>query len=416
MSENNTPEYHSMDRRKFMISSAAGVAAYALPDSAEARAPDDKKVVYGIVGAGNRGRNTHLRIANKYLPEVRVAAICDITKPNLDQALADAPGAKGYDDYRKMIETEKEIDAIIVAVPNFLHAEVTVAALNAGKHVLVEKPMAIHMADADRMMEAERRNHRVLQVGLQSRYGTVNEKMIQLLKDGAIGDLEYVVGNLYRGDWNPHSWKYKDPKTGVETNWRFLTYCAGSALLEDGIHELDVIHWVVGEEPSKVQAIGGNNVLKERQTIDNAGLLIDFSNGVRCVFSYTIYSPGSPDSRALRLLGSKGEMTWGIGTAEELRGTGNSEIVVIPYHGKAEKVVVPRLTAEEQASWREEAGGVSTDVESLREHKAFLASVVKGAPVFADGQVGKDAAHISLAAERSLRTGRVYPWSEESSI
>ncbi len=405
-----------MDRRKFMLRGAAGIAAYALPGSAEARAQEDKKVVYGIVGAGNRGRNTHLRIANKYLPEVQVAAICDITKANLDQALADTPGAKGYDDYHKMIETEKGIDAIIVAVPNFLHAEVTVAALNAGKHVLVEKPMAIHMADADRMIEAARRNHRVLQVGQQSRYGTVYEKMIQLVKDGEIGDLEYIVGNLYRGDWNPHSWKYKDTQTGVETNWRFLTHCAGSALLEDGIHELDVIHWVAGAEPSTVQAIGGNNVLKDRQTIDNAGLLINFSNGLRCVFSYTIYSPGVPDNRTLRLLGTKGEMTWGIGTAEEMRGTGNAEIVVIPYSGKAEKVVVPRLTPEERASWHEEAGGVSTDVESLREHIAFLASVTKGAPVFADGQVGKDAAHISLAAERSLRTGRVFPWSEESAI
>ncbi len=411
MSENN-----SLDRRKFIISSAAGVAAYALPELAEARVPEGKKAVYGIVGAGNRGRNTHLRIATKYLPEVQVAAICDITKANLDQALAMAPGARGYDDYHRMIETEKGIDAIIVAVPNFLHADVTVTALNAGKHVLVEKPMATHLADADRMMEAAKRNQRVLQVGLQSRYGTVYEKMIQMMKDGAIGDLEYIVGNLYRGDWNPYSWKYKDPKTGVETNWRFLTYCAGSALLEDGIHELDVIHWVVGADPSKIQATGGNNVLKDRQTIDNAGLLIDFSNGVRCIFSYTIYSPGVPDNRALRLLGTKGEMTWGIGTEEEVRGTGNSEIVLIPYRGKAQKVVVPRLSPEEQASWHEVAGGVSTDVESLREHEAFLASVVNGAPVFADGQVGKDAAHISLAAERSLRTGHIFPWSEESTI
>ena len=122
-----------------------------------------------------------------------------------------------------MIESEKGIDAYIVAVPNFLHADVTVAALNAGKHVLTEKPMANHLADADRMMRAAKAHKRLLQVGLQSRYGTVYKKMIQLMKDGAIGDLEYVQGNLYRGDWNPHSWKYRDPRTEVETNWRFLT-------------------------------------------------------------------------------------------------------------------------------------------------------------------------------------------------
>lgn len=409
-------EINSMDRRKFMISSAAGVAGYALPGRAEGRAPESKKVVYGIVGAGNRGRNTHLRIANKYLPEVQVAAICDITKENLDQALADAPGAKGYDDYRKMIETESGVDAIIVAVPNYLHADVTLAALNAGKHVLVEKPMAIHLADADRMMQAAQSNHRLMQVGLQSRYGTVYKRMIELMKEGAIGDLEYIQGNLFRGDWNPRSWRYKDPNTGKETNWRFLTECAGSALLEDGIHELDVIHWLVGAKPSRIQAAGGNNVFKDRETIDNAGLLIDFSNGVRCTFSYTIFSPAVPDNRAIRLLGSKGEMTWGVGAAEELRGTGNSEIMVVPYHGKTQKVIVPRLTPEEQTSWKEEAGAVSTDVESLREHKAFLASIHHDTPVFADGQVGKDAIHISLAAERSLRSGRIFAWNEEADI
>jgi predicted dehydrogenase len=409
-------EINSMDRRKFIISSVASVAGCVLPGRAEGCAPETKKVVYGIVGAGNRGRNTHLRIANKYLPEVQVAAICDIVQENLDQALAATPGAKGYDDYRKMIETEGGVDAVIVAVPNFLHADVTLAALNAGKHVLVEKPMALHLEDADRMMQAAQSNHRVLQVGLQSRYGTVYERMIQLMEEGAIGDLEYVQANLFRGDWNPRSWRYKDPTTGNETNWRFLTKCAGSALLEDGIHELDVIHWLVGAEPSRIQAAGGNNVFKDRETIDNAGLLIDFSNGVRCTFSYTIFSPDVPDDRAIRLFGSKGEMTWGIGAAEELQGTGNSVIVVVPYHGKTQKVLVPRLTPEEETSWKEDAGAASTDVESLREHKAFLESILQSKPVFADGHVGKDAIHISLAAERSVRSGRIFGWNEEADI
>jgi predicted dehydrogenase len=405
-----------LDRRKFMINSAAGVAGLALAGRAEGAAPESKKVKYGIVGLGNRGRNTHLRIANAYLPDVEVTALCDITSDNLHQALASTPGARGYDDYHKLLETEKDLDAVIVAVPNFLHADVTLAALNAGKHVLVEKPMALHLADADRMIQAAEANHRVLQVGLQSRYSIVFKQMNQLIKDGSIGDLQYIQGNLFRGDWNPHSWRYKDPATGKETNWRFLTQCAGSALLEDGIHELDVIHWLAGADPSRVQATGGNNIFKDRETIDNAGLLIDYSNGVRVTFSYTIFSPGVPDNRAVRLLGSKGEMTWGIGAAEELRGTGNTEIVMTPYRGQAQKTLVPRLTADEQALWKEHAGGVSTDIESLREHKAFISSIQQGTPVFATGQVGKDAIHISLAAERSVRSGRIFNWNEESDI
>jgi hypothetical protein len=109
-------------------------------------------------------------------------------------------------------------------------------------------------------------------------------------------------------------------------------------------------------------------------------------------------------------------MTWGIGAAEELRGTGNTEIVMTPYRGQAQKTLVPRLTADEQALWKEHAGGVSTDIESLREHKAFISSIQQGTPVFATGQVGKDAIHISLAAERSVRSGRIFNWNEESDI
>jgi predicted dehydrogenase len=404
-----------IDRRKFFTRSAAALALKKTADAAQGRTAA-KKVKYGIVGAGNRGRNTHVRIATHYLPEVEVAAICDITKENLDQALSAAPGAKGYDDYHKMIESESQLDAVIVAVPNFLHAEVTMAALKAGKHVLVEKPMAIHLADADRMMQEAHNNHRVLQVGLQARYGTVYEQMVKLIKDGAIGEIELVQANLFRGDWNPRSWRYRDPATGKETNWRFLTKCAGSSLLEDGIHELDSILWLVGSTPTLVEARGGNNVFKDRETIDNALLTIEFASGARCSFSYTVFTPGVSDLRAFRFFGSKGEMSLGIGLAEEMRGTGKSTVAVERYRGRPERIPVPRLTSEEEASWKEEAGAVSTDVESLREHKKFLASILDNAPVFADGQVGKNAIHVSLAAERSLRTGQTLVWSNESII
>ena len=402
------PENAPIDRRKFIAASVAG-AAYAAQAGA-------KRVKYGIVGAGNRGRNTHLRIATHYLPEVGVAAICDITKENLDQALSAAPGAKGYADYRKMIESEPQLDAVIVAIPNFLHAEVTLAALNAGKHVLVEKPMAIHLADADRMMREAESRHRVLQVGLQARYGTVYERMAQLIKEGAIGDVELIQANLFRGDWNPQSWRYRDPATGKETSWRFLTKCAGSSLCEDGIHELDSILWLAGSTPTLVEARGGNNVLKDRETIDNALLTIEFASSARCSFSYTVFTPGIRDFRMFRFFGSKGEMSFGVGIEEELRGTGNSTVSVQRYRSQPERIAVPRLTPEEEASWKEEAGAVSTDIESFREHKKFLASIVNNAPVFADGQVGKNAIHVSLAAEHSLRTGKALRWSEESVI
>jgi predicted dehydrogenase len=393
-----------IDRRNFLAGAVAGVAGYALNGQAQAA----KKVRYAIVGTGNRGRTAHLPLVREYVPEVEVVALCDITKENLQRALEAAPGARGYEDYKQMIAQEKNLDAVIVVVPNFLHAEVAVAAMQAGKHVLCEKPMAIHLADADRMIQAAQKNHRVLQIGQQMRQGVVYESMAKLIREKAIGDLEYIQASLFRGDWNPRSWRYKDPATGKETNWRFLTKCAGSSLMEDGIHELDVIHWLVGADPTRIQAQGGNNVFKDRETIDNAGLLIEFSNQVRCTFAYTVFTEVSA-GRSFRLFGSKAEMT--VEGARE-----QAEIVIRPYRrGQPQRIPVPRVRPEE-ASFKEHPGGVDADIETVRAHRAFVASIVNNAPVFADGLVGRDAIHISLAAEHSLRTGQIIPWTQEAGL
>lgn len=392
-----------LGRRDFL---AAGLAGAAMSTLGRAQ-PPEHKLRYGMVGAGNRGRNVHMPILRRQVPEVQIAAICDITPENLQTALDANPGAKGFNDYRRML-AESDLDAVVVAVPNFLHAEVTIAALEAGKHVLVEKPMALGLKDADRMIAAARKHNRVLQVGLQSRYSEVYAKMDQLIHEGVIGDVCYIFASLFRGDWNPKSWKYTDPSTGKSTNWRFLTKTAGSSLLEDGIHELDVIHWLAGSDPVTIQAQGGNSVYRDRETIDNAGLLVKFANGAQLTFGYTVFTPGASGTRLVRIMGSKAELR-----VEGARR--NFEIVISPYVGKEQRIPVTDQRADE-SFWNQEGKGVDFDVETYREHAGFVKSITEGRPVRVDGQVGRDAIHISLAAERSLRNGRVYQWNEEEGI
>ena len=98
--------------------------------------------------------------------------------------------------------------------------------------------------------------------------------------------------------------------------------------MEDGIHELDVIHWLVNAQPKLIQAQGGNNVYRDRETIDNAGLLIEFSNHVRCNFGFSLFTPGAKDGRVMRFYGTKGEMTY-------RRESDGQYVVVTPYHGDA---------------------------------------------------------------------------------
>jgi len=309
-----------------------------------------------------------------------------------------------------MLSAHPEMEAVVVIVPNFLHADVTIAALEAGKHILTEKPIATHVADATKMIETAKKQQRVLAVGFEMRYSLLFHRMADMLRQGAIGDLEMVFAALFRGDWNPRSWKYTDPQTGVSTNWRYLTYTSGCSLMEDGIHELDVIHWLVNSQPKVIQAQGGNNVYRDRETIDNAGILIEFANQVRCNFGFSLFTPGAPDGLVLRFYGSKGEMTF--------RREPEAQYVVLnPYHGKAETVAVPYFQPDEQEVWNDmlkrrhaDPMGNDNEISTYRVHREFLKSLETGAAPFADGEGARDAIHIALAAEHSLRSGQVVPW------
>src|SRR5260370_42373142 len=123
-----------------------------------------------------------------------------------------------------MLSERNDIDAVVVITPSFLHAEVTVAALDRGLPVLCEKPMATTIDDANRMIEASRKAGKLLYIGFQKRLVPVTAKMDELAAAGEVGQIPMVIGNQFRGDWNPISWTYTDPKTGIATNRRYLPH------------------------------------------------------------------------------------------------------------------------------------------------------------------------------------------------
>src|SRR5579872_436174 len=208
------------NRRSFLVT--AGASALAAGVSALEAQTSDKPLRIAIVGSGHRAW-AHLGIL-KSLPQYQVVAIADPTPANLDRGASLAPGAKTYSDYHKMLAEQKDIDAVIVITPSFLHSEVTVAALNRGLPVLCEKPMATSVEEANKMIEASKKSGKTLYIGFQKRLVPTHIKMHELATPGEIGDVEFISGNLFRGDWNPESWKYTDPKTGKSTNWRYLTF------------------------------------------------------------------------------------------------------------------------------------------------------------------------------------------------
>ena len=369
----------NIGRRTFLAASVPALSAQTT-----------RPIRVALIGTGHRG---WIQIAVlKANPGYEIVALADPTPEFLDRAATLAPGAARYSDYRKLLAERKDLDAAIVITPNFLHAEVTIAALERGLDVLCEKPMATTVEDANRMAVAAAKSGKILYIGCQKRFFPTNLKMQELVAAGAIGKIEFVSANLFRGDWNPRSWQYTDPKTGVSTNWRYLTRTEGSALLEDGIHEVDALNWIINGRVRRVMATGGNNVYKDRETIDHAGLLIEYENGVKFTFDFCLFGQNAgPAGRRTVLIGNEGIMQPENGKIAVRKRSGG------PAQYFDLKPLEPR---------------VPEDPEAYHQLLAFAESVRTRKPPFVGPESGKLAVKIMLLAEKSVREHRVMDWND----
>jgi predicted dehydrogenase len=385
------------NRRSFLV--AAGASALAAGASA-LDAQTEKPIRLAIIGTGTRSW-AHLAIL-KTLPQFQVVAIADPTPPNLDRGASLAPGAKTYSDYRKLLSERNDIDAIVVITPSFLHAEVTIAALDRGLPVLCEKPMATTVDDANRMIEASRKSGKLLYIGFQKRLVPTTAKMHELAAAGEIGAIQFVSGNLFRGDWNRRSWKYNDPKTGVATNWRYLTFTEGSALLEDGIHELDTLNWMINSPVVRVMASGGNNVFKQRETADHVAAIVEYESGVKLTFELCLFAPNAgPGSRRLVLIGSDGVME---------PEPDKNRVAIRKLSGGAVRYVDVVDNTPKAATAN--AVGSAQDPETYQQYLRFAQSLRTGAAPPVSPEDGKTAIKLVLLAEKSWRAHRIMNWND----
>jgi predicted dehydrogenase len=378
------------NRRSFLL--AAGATAIAAAQG------DQQPIPIAIIGTGNRAL-AHLSVL-KSLPGYKVVALADPTPENLDRAATMTPGATTYSDYRKLLAERKDIDAVVVITPSFLHAEVTVAAFERGLPVLCEKPMATTIEDANRMIEASKKANKLLYIGFQKRLVPITSKMHDLAAAGEIGQIQMVSGHLFRGDWNPRSWKYTDPKTGVSTNWRYLTKTEGSALLEDGIHEIDCLNWMIGGRVARVTASGGNNVFKDRETVDHVATIIEYESGVKFSFELSLFAPNAgPEGRKMVLIGSEGVMY-----PEEGR-------IAIRKRG-ANNVRYVEATDNTPKSVLSNAVGSAADNETYKQYLLFAQSLKEGKAPLVGPESAKTTVKIVLLAEKSLREHRIMNWND----
>ena len=280
----------------------AGLAAVAAT-TAQAQSAGAPRV--GLIGLGNRSR-AHLG-AFRALGGIEVAALSDVESDRMRAAQSGpAAAAEMYTDYRELIADER-VQAVVITAPNYLHAEMAIAALRAGKDVLVEKPIGLNYQEALRVAEAANESGQVLAVGMQRYFNPAYRKIIETVLSGEIGQPYLLALNEYRGDWNPLTWGWPDPQTGNTTPWRHRRELSGSSLLEFSVHSYAFLHEMIGQPLSFCAATGGAMHWPERTTEDNITVVAEFGD-VRLQHTYSGSAPGA--KWQLTVTGSKGSLQY----------------------------------------------------------------------------------------------------------
>ncbi|MFP7298899.1 Gfo/Idh/MocA family protein [Neobacillus niacini] len=230
-----------------------------------------EKLRVGVIGCGSISQYRHLP-EYKLNKNVELAAVCDINEERA-QATAEKYGAKAYTSYEELINSGL-VDAVSVCTPNYLHAPITIAALNAGLHVLCEKPMATSRKEAEEMVEAAKANDKKLMIAHNQRFVPSHQRARQLIQSGEIGKI-YSFRTAF-GHGGPEGWSID----GKES-WFFEKEKAFVGAMGDlGVHKTDLLRYVLGEEITEVGAFVETNAKDFASVDDNAVCVLKTESGI----------------------------------------------------------------------------------------------------------------------------------------
>jgi predicted dehydrogenase len=251
-------------------------------------------VKIAIVGVGNMG-SAHIKFLSE-IPQAKLVAICDTDLEKGQKAAKDAECAF-FANYEALLQA-RICDAILIATPHYDHTTIGIAALKAGYHVLVEKPISVHKADCLKLIAAYTNPKQVFGAMFNQRTDPHYKKAKQLISGGELGELQrvnWIVTNWYRTQhyYNSGGWRATWGGEG------------GGVLLNQCPHNLDLLQWLCGM-PQKVTAVGAIGKYHDIEVEDDITAILEYSNGATGVF---VTSTGqAPGTNRLEIVGTQGKL------------------------------------------------------------------------------------------------------------
>lgn len=333
-------------RRKFIKSLAGTALAASVPQIIKASGKEKEEqcklreyysvndnVNVALIGAGGMG--TADAQTAKTVPGVKIIAACDLFDPRLEEAKKNfGPEIFTTRDYKEIL-AKKDVDAIIIGTPDHWHKEIAVDALNAGKHVYCEKPMVQQITEGQAVVDAQRKNGKVLQVGSQGVSSVGNEKAKELFEAGAIGQLNYVEG-FWARNTPGGAWQYNLPADASEKNvdwkrflkdkpqvpydpkrffrWRcFRDY--GTGVCGDlFVHLISSLHYIISSNgPTRIMSTGGLRYWKDGRDVPDIMLgMFDYPETQKHpAFNLSLrvnFVDSNRDGSYFRMVGNEGSM------------------------------------------------------------------------------------------------------------
>jgi myo-inositol 2-dehydrogenase/D-chiro-inositol 1-dehydrogenase len=342
------------------------------------------KLTVGLIGCGSIAVRAHVPALQRLSTLVDVRTVADV-RPAAAEHIAQVLGANWTTDYRQLLG-DPRIDAVVITTPEFLHAEQTLAAVQAGKHVLCEKPMARTLAEADAMIAAARDAGVHLMIAHSRRFTARYRRAHELLAEGAIGEPVLVRENERRprvaaagvpvSGWRP------DPQK--QTTWYAQAEYAAGTAFHIGVHEMDLMRWFAGSEARSVY-MESKTTDPAQEVPDTVTIQVEFANGALGACDIFNNAPaGYPIHHELDIFGSTGMLR-----SRDLESLALTcfEHETVRFPTAAESLLLVR------------------DAYAL-EQRLFFESVILGTPVPLEPSESRAALEMAIGAIQSSATGQ----------